>query len=420
MILKTKVPLSISADLALEALRDIGGSAQLSQLRGADLLLERAQLNRYQFRMDQTAAGTCRLMSASDGLLAVNLPREEDWQLIPAWLESTFSEDYGFETGWSELAKAISKHPSSLLIERARDLGMAVSRADNIPDQRSGYCQTLLTTNADPHRRSEMPRVVDLSALWAGPLCSHVLQLLGAEVIKVESTDRPDGARSGNPAFYQLLNQSKRSVAIDFGTKQGLQDLKMLLSSADIVIESSRPRALLQIGIDPREFVAKRPGVTWIQLTAHGSGSPENNWIGYGDDAAAAAGLCAQLYRITGQYGFVGDAIADPLTGLYAALSAWRSWGNGGGEMIGLSLSQVVAFCIQKELDEHRVQFEQQLGGWRKLATSLNVSFDVARAPNSAEQQFNMPDTKRHCEGKVAALGADTSTILREARALSF
>ncbi len=130
--------------------------------------------------------------------------------------------------------------------------------------------------------------------------------------------------------------------------------------------------------------------------------------------------MCAQLYRITGQYGFVGDAIADPLTGLYAALSAWRSWGNGGGEMIGLSLSQVVAFCIQRELDEHRVQFEQQLGGWRKLATSLNVSFDVARAPNSAEQQFNMPDTKRHCEGTVAALGADTSTILREARALSF
>jgi crotonobetainyl-CoA:carnitine CoA-transferase CaiB-like acyl-CoA transferase len=245
------------------------------------------------------------------------------------------------------------------------------------------------------------------------------LQLLGAEVIKVESTTRPDGARSGDVAFYELLNQSKRSVAIDFGTQQGLQDLKMLLSSADIIIESSRPRALLQLGIDPRKVVKNRRGVTWIQLTAHGSDMPESHRIGYGDDAAAAAGLCAQLHRITGQYGFVGDAIADPLTGLYAALSAWRSWVNGGGEMIGLSLRQVTSFCIQRELAEHRFQFEHQLGAWQQLMASLNSHFDAACALNSEEQPSYFSDRTRICEGRVAAFGEDTTKMLKEARALS-
>ena len=419
MTFTAMVPLSISADRALEALRGVGGSEKLSKFCGADLLLERALLNRYQFCTDRTAAGTCRLLSASDGLLAINLPREEDWQLVPAWVESTLDEEFSTEAAWSTLTKTISKHKSSRLIARAHDLGLAVSSADKIPEAHMDYCQTLLTASPDALRRNRKPRVVDLSALWAGPLCSHLLQLLGAEVIKVESTTRPDGARSGDVAFYELLNQSKRSVAIDFGTQQGLQDLKMLLSSADIIIESSRPRALLQLGIDPRKVVKNRRGVTWIQLTAHGSELPESHWIGYGDDAAAAAGLCAQLHRITGQYGFVGDAIADPLTGLYAALSAWRSWANGGGEMIGLSLRQVTSFCIQRELAEHRFQFEHQLGAWQQLMASLNSHFDAACALNSEEQPSYFSDRTRICEGRVAAFGEDTTMMLKEARALS-
>ena len=412
------VPLSISADRAFEALRGVGGSEKLSKFCGADLLLERALLNRYEFSLDRTAAGTCRLLRASDGLLAINLPREEDWQLLSAWVESTQDEEFGAEAAWSKLARTISRIKSSRLIERAHDLGLAVSPADKIPKEGSNYCQTLLTASPDTLRRNRKPRVVDLSALWAGPLCSHLLQLLGADVIKVESTTRPDGARSGEVAFYELLNQSKRSVAIDFGTPQGVQDLKMLLSSADIIIESSRPRALLQLGIDPRKVVKSRRGVTWIQLTAHGSGLPESHWIGYGDDAAAAAGLCAQLHRVTGSYGFVGDAIADPLTGIYAALSAWRSWASGGGEMIGLSLRQVTAFCIRRELAEHRRQFEHQLASWQRLVASLNSHFDTACVLSSEEQTAYLSDRKRSREGRVAAFGEDTTMILKEARAL--
>ena len=68
-------------------------------------------------------------------------------------------------------------------------------------------------TGAAPH-----PRVVDLSALWAGPLAASLLQRNGAEVIKVEDTRRPDGARRGDAAFYDLLNAGKRSVALDLSS----------------------------------------------------------------------------------------------------------------------------------------------------------------------------------------------------------
>ncbi len=397
-------PLSSSANLALDELRLGGGLKQMPKVHGADLLLERALFNRYQFDSIRTAAGTCRLVGTLDGLLAVNLPREEDWQLVQAWIQAELQEDYGSEEIWPELAKALSQNTSSGLIERAHDLGLAVSYADKMPEAAKDFCQTLHKVKAGVCNKSRNPRVVDLSALWAGPLCSHLLALSGAEVIKVESTTRPDGARAGNAAFYGLLNQFKLSVALDFRTEQGLRDLRLLLSTADIVIESSRPRALLQLGIDPREYVENHPGLTWIQLTAHGSDSPRSHWIGYGDDAAAAAGLCTELHRMTGRHGFGGDAIADPLTGLYAALAAWRSWRAGGGELIGLSLREVTSYCIQREHEENKDLFERQLMAWPHVADQLNQGFT---------------HTPRPCQGRVASLGEDTGFVLKEARRLS-
>ena len=63
--------------------------------------------------------------------------------------------------------------------------------------------------------------VIDLSALWAGPLCGDLLARSGATVVKVESTQRPDGARRGARAFFDLLNGRKRSVGLDLQSRQG-------------------------------------------------------------------------------------------------------------------------------------------------------------------------------------------------------
>ena len=147
--------------------------------------------------------------------------------------------------------------------------------------------------------------VVDFSALWAGPLCAHLLGLAGARVVKVETPDRPDGARRGNPDFYRLLHGGHESVVLDPTTTGGRRALALLVGAADIVIEASRPRALTRFGLDAGAAVAS--GTTWVSITAAGRSA---NRVGFGDDLAAAAGLVA--YGSDDVPLFVGDALAEP------------------------------------------------------------------------------------------------------------
>jgi crotonobetainyl-CoA:carnitine CoA-transferase CaiB-like acyl-CoA transferase len=81
--------------------------------------------------------------------------------------------------------------------------------------------------------------VADLSSMWAGPLCGGLLAAAGATVVKVENPSRPDGTRSGEPAFFDWINRGKLSCAVDFDDEL----LRALLDTADIVIEGSARRA---------------------------------------------------------------------------------------------------------------------------------------------------------------------------------
>ena len=239
--------------------------------------------------------------------------------------------------------------------------------------------------------------MVDLSSLWAGPLCGQLLQQLGAEVVKVESLHRPDGARRGPSTFFDLLNAGKASVALDFATAEGRAQLATLIESADIVIEASRPRALRQLGIDAEAICARRPGLIWLSITAYGRAPATENWIGYGDDVGVAAGLSALVRAQTGERRIVGDAIADPLTGIHAASLAWQAWRSGAGGLIDLSMYSVVRRCInwgQKKWGQSSVF------GNTTLTPVLPVS--RVRAP----------------AGVARELGADTVVQLREAARL--
>ena len=101
------------------------------------------------------------------------------------------------------------------------------------------------------------------------------------------------------------------------------------------------------------EVLANTPDLTWISITGYGREEPEANWIAFGDDAGVAAGLSDVMKAATGHYEFAGDAIADPLTGIHAALAAWNSWRRGGSRLISLALTDVAAWCLNEEL--HRM-----------------------------------------------------------------
>src|SRR5690606_6256667 len=216
---------------------------------------------------------------ARDGIIAANLPRESDWELVPAWLECGPVPN----GDWSRLAGLVGARSVSELRDRGRLLGLAVAIVVPPPAEAPPPFRIVGAPRPEdaPPRTVAAPRVLDLSALWAGPRCSHLLELCGADVIKVEDVRRPDGARFGNASFYALLNQRKRSVALDFGTPQGRRTLDALIRRADIVIEAARPRALRQLGIDAEAILRRRSNLTWISITGYGRGEPEGNWIAF-------------------------------------------------------------------------------------------------------------------------------------------
>jgi crotonobetainyl-CoA:carnitine CoA-transferase CaiB-like acyl-CoA transferase len=205
-------------------------------------------------------------------------------------------------------------------------------------------------------RTGERPLVVDLSSLWAGPLCTHLLALAGARVVKVESTRRLDGARSGPSAFYDLLNAGKESVAIDFTSAEGRRILGALIERADVVVESSRPRALAQLGIDAADRVRSRRGLVWTSITGYGRDEPQSGWVAFGDDAAVAAGAAMAMSATEGTPLVCGDAIADPLTGMHAALAALHHWMHGESVLLDVSLHDVTAHCLSSGIAGSRAE----------------------------------------------------------------
>ncbi|HSB97765.1 MAG TPA: CoA transferase [Spongiibacteraceae bacterium] len=388
------LPLASCADGVIAALQLLAPDSGLV-VDGAALLGERAALAGYTRAGAISAGGSCRLLAVSDGWLALNLARDDDWDLLPAWLEMAPAHS------WDDVAAALTVQRLADCVERGRLLGLAVAPMLKPEESTPWYrVEYQCAANAEKIVGGRAPLVIDLSSLWAGPLCSHLLQQLGARVIKVESIHRPDGARRGVSDFYNLLNANKESVALDFSTPQGRAQLRMLCERADIVIEASRPRALRQLGLHAEEIIAANPALTWISITGYGRREAQANWVAFGDDAAVAAGLSSLLYDVHGEPLFCGDAIADPLTGLHAALVAWHSYSNGGGRLIGLALRDVVAYCLQFGAPFTPTVLSARCNDWRAVIEQAQL-FDVlpgARRPNFV----------------AADLGADTSTVLQK------
>ncbi len=334
------VPIASLADGVLEALRSAGGAGILRDLRGADLLTLRAAMTGLGRRGNIAPGGSCRILPCADGHVAVNLARDSDWQALEAWLQVPTPPD------WPAVAAVVSRLSKGTLVERGRLLGLAVVDAQPDPPEATAWFERCHAVAAAPAPR-QPARVIDLSSLWAGPLCSLLLREAGCEVLKVESSRRPDGARRGDPAFFHFLNAGKQELSLDLHTATGRDALLALLRDADIVIEGSRPRALRQMGIHAEQLLEEVPGLTWLSITGYGRGEPQANWVAYGDDAGVAAGLSDLLHRATGRWMFCGDAIADPLTGMHAALAALATWRSGGGALLSLSLVGTVRHCIR-------------------------------------------------------------------------
>ena len=200
-------------------------------------------------------------------------------------------------------------------------------------------------------------RIVDLTAFWAGPSATHSLAAFGADVVKVESVQRPDGIRySGGMRsdvddwweygwLFQGVNTNKRSVTLDLHSAAGVELFKTLVAQADAVIENFSPRVLDQFGVGGDTLLELNPRLVVVRMPAFGLDGPWRDRVGFAPTMEQIAGLA----WVTGMPD--GPPVAprgacDPLAGVHAAftlLAALEFVGDTGrGQLVELPMIETV------------------------------------------------------------------------------
>ncbi len=170
--------------------------------------------------------------------------------------------------------------------------------------------------------------VVDLSRILAGPIAAQLLGDLGADVIKVESP-QGDPTRGWGPpfkkgisAYYLSCNRNKRGVVADFKTEAGRKKVRVLVKTADLVIENFLPGDLEKFSLGYSQLKKINPRIGWISITGFGPAGPMKNDPGYDFLMQAMSGWMSVTGSVTGPPQKVGMALADVMCGLYAANAA--------------------------------------------------------------------------------------------------
>jgi crotonobetainyl-CoA:carnitine CoA-transferase CaiB-like acyl-CoA transferase len=211
-------------------------------------------------------------------------------------------------------------------------------------------------------------RVLDLTAFWAGPFSTHVLGMLGADVIHVESTSRPDGTRliAGVPMteeqwwekspIFAGLNTNKKSVTVNFQTDSGRELLRRLVASCDVVVENYTPRVLDQVGFGYDEVKAIRPDVIMVRMPGFGLDGPYRDNVALAYVIEDAAGL-TWLTGHPGQNPVEPYTVGDPNAGLHAlnglllALEHRRRTGE--GMLVEAAMADAAVNVAAEQVIEH-------------------------------------------------------------------
>jgi alpha-methylacyl-CoA racemase len=169
-------------------------------------------------------------------------------------------------------------------------------------------------------------RIVDFSTLLPGPLCSLLLTQAGAEVIKVERPGRGDEMRSYVPRFgnesvnFALLNQGKRSVALDLKDPADRAAAVDLAASADVVIEQFRPGVMDRLGLGFDALSALNPRLIYCAITGWGQDGPLSSVAAHDLNYQAEAGLLSLTAGTDGTPGLPNILVADIAGGSYPAV----------------------------------------------------------------------------------------------------
>jgi crotonobetainyl-CoA:carnitine CoA-transferase CaiB-like acyl-CoA transferase len=135
-------------------------------------------------------------------------------------------------------------------------------------------------------------RVLDLTRLLPGPVCTQHLADLGADVIKLEDTAAGDYAP---PALRAIVNRNKRGLQLDLKQPEGAQAFLQLARGADVVVEGFRPGAMARLGLGYDEVAAVNPRIVYCSLTGYGQTGPYRDRPGHDLNYCGHAGVADQV-----------------------------------------------------------------------------------------------------------------------------
>ncbi|MEG0922613.1 MAG: CaiB/BaiF CoA-transferase family protein [Comamonas sp.] len=182
----------------------------------------------------------------------------------------------------------------------------------------------------DQQSASDLPlsgvKVLDLSRVFAGPLCGQILGDLGADVIKVEHPKRGDdtrdwGLRIGKTetTYYNSMNRNKRSITVDLQQPEGLALILELVPQFDVVIHNFKHGGAEKLGLGYEQLKAIKPGIIYCSVTGYATDTPEAARPGYDILVQGEAGLMAMNGEATQPPLKFGVAVVDLMTGMSAA-----------------------------------------------------------------------------------------------------
>jgi crotonobetainyl-CoA:carnitine CoA-transferase CaiB-like acyl-CoA transferase len=172
-------------------------------------------------------------------------------------------------------------------------------------------------------------RVLDMTTFWAGPSCTHILAMLGAEVIHIESTRRPDGTRliAGIPItedqwwekspIFSGLNTNKKGLTVDLQSAAGRDLLNRLIATCDVIVENFTPRVVDQIGLDFAAVQAIRPDAIMLRMPGFGLDGPWRDNPAFAYVIEAASGI-SWLTGYPDRNPYEPYSVGDPNAGIHA------------------------------------------------------------------------------------------------------
>jgi crotonobetainyl-CoA:carnitine CoA-transferase CaiB-like acyl-CoA transferase len=193
-------------------------------------------------------------------------------------------------------------------------------------------------------------RIADFSHVMAGPYATHLLRLLGAEVIKIEAPGRGDAMRyygadrryDGMAPAFIAVNAGKKSIVLDLKNTEDLAQARALVGRCDVLVENFRPGVMQRLGLDYAAVKTLNPSVVYCSVSGYGQSGPRRDWPAIDNIVQATSGMMSLGGDPDGPPMRVGFPVVDTLTGqtaAFAILSALlRRERSGEGDFIDVAM----------------------------------------------------------------------------------